>query len=390
MKKPRFSVCCRLVSLFIFARFCQFAAIFGIFLASCLLMSNVSVQAEVVTIDFENARTALSGSNYVWNETSTGYYFRGDDGTESAILGDNPWMPEGYEARYFSLGNGVSFNNVFNYSALMYEYWHGFAFSNKSGFSGDPNGNSNFWLEDGNQFTSFSGGGANGSEYYAVIYDGDSCGMSPAPTIQFDETVSIQSFALNNTPWPVYGSVLGDSFAGSADPGFWYRLTVTGRNALGEVTGIKDVMLIDYLGEELNFIEDWTTIEFTDLSADDIFTDDSGEYLMAYGNTPDDVLEFAELLLAGEVENSFENVDSLEFRVSGTDGGMWGLNIAAYFALDDLFFLTSGSISGGDLPISSVPEPGTLALLLAGLAFLGVGSLRRKVSSRLFQTAAEG
>lgn len=344
----------------------------ALFFVVCFLNLNSvsSVWSDVVTIDFENAYSVLP-ENCVWHDTTTGRYFRGEDGTESGML---DWSS--YEPRYFSLGNGVSFNNVFS-TAWQYEYWHGFSFSNKTGFSGVPDGtSSNIWLEDGNQFASYSGGGANGSEYYAVIYDGDACGFSPAPAVSFGESVSVLSFSLNNTPWPVYGALLGDGFAAPAESGFWYRLTVTGKNALGEITGMKDVMLIDYLGDELSFIDDWTTIGLTNLSAADIFTDDSGDYLLGYGNTPDDALTFVELLLNGDVENSFENVNSLEFRVSGTDGSEWGLNIAAYFAIDDLTFLTSA------ISDVQVPEPGTWALLLIGVVALGVYSSRRKRKSR--------
>ncbi len=354
-----------------------------LFLAVCLLnLSGISsVRAAVVTIDFENAYSAISGGT--WRDTTTGRYFRGETGKECEMIDWSHYVPQ-----YLSLGNGVSFNNVFT-TAMSYEYWHGFSFSNKTGISGTPDGSSSdIWLNDGNQFVSYPGGGANGSEYYAVIYDGDACGFSPAPEVRFDETVSALSFSLANTPWPVYGALIGDGFAAPAESGYWYRLTVTGKNALGEITGMKDVMLIDYLGDELSFIDDWTTVDLTNLSAADIFTDDSGEYLRAYGNTPDDALDFAELLLAGAVENTFENVNSLEFRVSGTDGGQWGLNIAAYFAIDNLTFLTSGS------QVPQVPEPGTLALLLTGMSVLGINAARRKRISGLsganvkFKTAA--
>jgi hypothetical protein len=59
------------------------------------------------------------------------------------------------------------------------------------------------------------------------------------------------------------------------------------------------------------------------------------------------------------------SVTALDFVLSSSDTGDYGMNTPAYFALDNL-------------SVSAVPEPAPTALLLAGVALVGVASRRRQ------------
>ncbi len=339
----------------------------GLFLVVIILFQGVFTLAHAgtVTVDFENAKDALGNEN--WFSSGYGEVYQGP-GTDCDYLPDYT----GYDPHLLNMGNGVTITNVQMGAQPDWvgSYWGCFSVSSVTGVSGTPDGSSNFWLQDLNQYAAYlnannTTSGNGGSNYYLVAYDGDACGFGPCPMIYFDESVSVQSFYLNNTNWAVNGALGGDSFAREFVAGDWFRLTVTGRDGDGTITGVKDIILIDYLGDSLNYITDWTQVDLTNVSSvdDAIYLDESGAYLNSYGSTPEDVERFIEQLIAGEVTNTFEGVEALEFRVSGTDGGMWGLNIAAYFALDDLVYWVADSIPDG----AGLPEPSTLWLSIVGV-----------------------
>ncbi|MCV6038158.1 DUF4465 domain-containing protein, partial [Escherichia coli] len=57
-------------------------------------------------------------------------------------------------------------------------------------------------------------------------------------------------------------------------------------------------------------------------------------------------------------------VSGLQFALSSSDSGAFGMNTPAYFAMDSL-------------AVAAVPEPEQAALLLAGLALVGAVARRR-------------
>lgn len=345
------------------------AILVAVILTSCTYFISVPVFAGVTTITFEDAEKLISDGS--WHTTEYGNYYKGP-GRECAFDADHYT-----ETNAIPAGSSVTLNNV---EAFGGAYWGCWSVSNIHELTGEPDGSSSFWLQGGNQFSSLTLNGAQNSDTYAIAYDGEACGFGPCPIISFGESVNALGFSLNNTPWPWYGAAKGDSFAGIAEKGYWFRLTVTGRDAFGGVTGVKEIMLMDFLGESFRSVTDWTSIDLTDVSdvQDAIFFNENGSYLTAYGTTPQDVAEYIQELADGNAKNTFENVESLEFRLSGTDGGMYGLNIAAYFALDDLMFSTLGP----ETP--ALPEPSAVLLFLFGCTLLSAHFLRKKLSSELF------
>ena len=207
----------------------------------------------------------------------------------------------------FSSG-GFRFNN--NYDTL-FGSWDGWAVSN---ITDDTTPG---W---GNQYSAIPGSGAGGSSNYGVAY----IGFVEPPEARLGVSRIIDGAYFSNTTYAYYSMLNGDSFAkkfggATGDDEDWFLLTIRGFNGVS-VTGTVDFHLADFRFSDngLDYIvDDWTWVDLTGL---------------------------------GEVT-------SLEFALSSSDVGQWGMNTPAYFAMDNM-----------------VPEPASMALLAVGAAAL----LRRR------------
>ncbi len=195
------------------------------------------------------------------------------------------------------------FNN--NYDTT-FSSWDGFAYSNitdttTSGMAG--------------QYNAITGAGQGGSENYAVAW----VGWSEPPTITLDDAGVLDSLYVTNNNYAYYSMLNGDAFAkkfggDSGDDEDWFLLTITGKDAVSDVTGTVDFYLADYR-----------------------FADNGLDYIV-------DTWEAVDLTSLGTVK-------SLEFTLTSSDVGDYGMNTPAYFAMDTV-----------------VPEPN--ALILMGLSGL--------------------
>jgi hypothetical protein len=210
-----------------------------------------------------------------------------------------------------------------NFSDGDWSYWEGFAYSN---MSDTVNGAYE------NQFSAYPGSGIDaGDDIYAVGY----AGFSVMPAVEFEGTAEVTGAYFANTTHTALTMLNGNSFAkkfgGAAglDPD-WLRLTITGRDSSGSVSGSVDFLLADYsFGDsDLDYVLDrWQYVDLTGLG----------------------------------------KVSKLEFFMASSDSGPHGMNTPAYFAMDGLIV---------------VPEPAGLLLLAAGIPVLQTGGRRLHKSGR--------
>ena len=194
-----------------------------------------------------------------------------------------------------------------NYDTL-WGSWDGFAYSNltdtaASGYAA--------------QYNAIAGGGQGGSANYAIGY----IGWIAPPAVVLDTAQVLDGLYVTNNNYAYYSMLDGDMFAKkfggpSGDEPDWFLLSITGKDAAGDVTGVVEFYLADFrfADSALGYIvSDWTWVDLSPLGT----------------------------------------VKRLEFAMSSSDVGAFGMNTPGYFAIDTL-----------------VPEPTTWLLLGVGVPLL--------------------
>jgi hypothetical protein len=196
----------------------------------------------------------------------------------------------------FTSGDAYFVNNY----NTTYNSWDGFACSNTTDTT------TSGYL---NQYSAITGGGVDGSANYGVSYHWS------ASTVTLAQSSDVTGAYFTNTTYAYLAMLNGEGPASAFSQDDWFKLTVTGKDAQGTTTNSVDFLLADGTA----VVDDWTWVDLTGLGT----------------------------------------VASLEFSLTSTDNGDWGMNTPAYFAMDDL--------------TTVVPEP-------AAMALLGFGTLlmRRK------------
>jgi len=183
---------------------------------------------------------------------------------------------------------GVHFGN--NYNA-EWGSWDGFSYSNITDTTA---------MALAGQYNAIAGAGQGDSGNYAVAY----IGWILPPTVTLSEPGIVDGLSVTNTNYTYYailhGEVFSKKFGGQSgnDPD-WFMLTITGKDVDGVVTGTVEFYLADYR-----------------------FADNADDYIL-------DTWQHVDLTSLGEVM-------SLEFTLSSSDVGDWGMNTPAYFAIDTL------------------------------------------------------
>ena len=246
--------------------------------------------------------------------------------TASVIDFDDLTVPlSGYENGEHLTGaftsRGAGFNNF--YDETFGPYFEGFAYSMK----GDTT--TAGYL---NQYSVFTGGGsdANGVAVPGNVFGVGFVGFTvPAISLAPDQSRPL-SLRVTNTTYAALSMTNGDGFSkkfgglSGNDPDF-FKMTVSALDASDALIGTLEVYLADFrfANNSLDYIlRDWTEVDLT-----------------SFG----------------------DGVNELRFTLASSDNGQFGINTPAYFAIDN---------------VAAVPEPGSVALLLTGLA--AIGSSRRR------------
>ncbi|MGA1869884.1 MAG: DUF4465 domain-containing protein [bacterium] len=203
------------------------------------------------------------------------------------------------------LSGGFTSGEVFfpnNYDPTWYS-WDGFAYSNRSdtGVSG---------IEA--QFNAIAGQGVDQSNNYVIVYMNSFAGT--LPTITFEEETELEGVYVSNSNYTYFSLLEGDMFAKKFEEGDWYMLTITGKDTEGNITGNVEFLL----AENRDIVNSWVWVDLSDLG----------------------------------------NVRSIEFALSSSDTGDWGMNTPAYFCMDNLILVDEREASS-HTPDSSVYFYGT-------------------------------
>lgn len=173
-----------------------------------------------------------------------------------------------------------------------------------------------------NQYSVYTGQAQGGNNFGLAYVTGD------AARIDFSGMVRADGFYLTNTTYAVLSMLNGDSFAKkfggtNGNDVDWLKLTVTGLNG-GAASGSIDFYLADYR-----------------------FGDNSLDYIV-------DTWEWLDLSPLGEI-------DAMQFAMSSSDSGLFGMNTPGYFAMDNL-------------TVTAVPLPAAVWFMASGLlALRGLG-----------------
>lgn len=240
------------------------------------------------------------------------------------LNGDPGGLQPGQFVNQPLVSGGVSFSNTYGVDAygvppnqFIYPYWYGFSFSNV------VNTTDGSWT---NQYASYPGGGYESTQY-AVVYANGATVTLPSPA-------TVAGFRIANTTYARSTMVSADpeQFASPLQPpGGFFSVTAIG--LLGSATtATVEFFLADFRGASPpGVLGGWSWFPLDDL---------------------------------GEV-------DAVSFTFDGSDTGDYGLNTAAYFAMDDFTFMP-------------VPESGPVPLVvLAALTLAATWSIRRAAHAQV-------
>lgn len=238
---------------------------------------------------------------------------------EEFALGPETFVNDHSSGGGFTSG-GAFFNNSFTDFGGGFTSWEGFAVSNQSDTT---------TVGFGNQGSAIAGSGFGGNGNYAIGFP--TTFTLPAARISLPNGTEPVSLQVTNTTYAFLAMRDGDdgfgAVSGPFGSGDFLELAISGLDETDTPVGSIDFPLADFRGGAGNYIlDDWTEVDLSPLQG--------------------------------------LGVTALEFSISGSDVGPFGLNTPGFFALDNLV------TSAESPPVA--PEPGTLGLLALGLVAAGL------------------
>ena len=235
--------------------------------------------------------------------------------------------------------NGFSFPNSYTDFGGGYYGWEGWSYSNgtnttQPAYASDGGDPPTWTFYADRQYSAITGGGAQSSPNYAVAFQG----FDPL-TIPMPQATKITGMYVTNTTYAYLAMLDGNPFAKKFggtlgnDPD-WFKLSITGLDSNGQATGSTDFYLADFRSSSKYIVNGWNWIDLSGLG---------------------------------------KNVRTLEFNLSSTDNGTFGMNTPAYFAIDNFTYTAPAAWSGSTAGTWSNPANwgGTALTGSQAIAFSG-------------------
>lgn len=183
----------------------------------------------------------------------------------------------------------------------------------------------------GNQFSAIAGSGVEGSTSYAVTI-----AYSPTSLVLTNSTDVVNGLYITNSTYAALSMRDGDDFA----------------KAFGGVTGDDPDFFLLTIRKWFDGVLSTDSVNF--YLADFRFEDNSQDYIV-------NDWQYIDLIDLGKI-------DSLQFSLSSSDNGDFGMNTPAYFCIDNVATGTSVSTQNSYLPsINVYPNPVTNYLEVEGI-----------------------
>lgn len=234
--------------------------------------SGAVASAIVLSLSAAQAATTVTFEDFVLDSQG---YWSGD--TSGTYTGTGTYGGDNYERDLtFQGAPNAKFRNIYT-DWGTYGTWTGFAVSNHTNTTSTGYGN---------QYSSYSGGGAGGSSQFIVSYGSTN-------SIRFDGLTSMAGAgaSFTNTTYAALDTIYGTpSFSKAFTSTDWFKLTISGYNA-NSLTGSTELVLV----QGSSILDTWQHVDFS----------------------------------------SFGMVDELRFELTSSDNGMFGMNTPAYFAMDN-------------------------------------------------------
>ncbi len=265
-------------------------------------LSSHSIVAQ--QINFESV--SLSGTETFWN------------GSDLSGTHNNFTFSQNIDLNEFS------FENIYDTTyTLTYGYWStGWAFSNQTADN---------LVGTTGQHSSYAGGAAEGNNY-SVGQDGSEIIISPTG----QNAIKVNSLKITNSNYAAHSMLNGDLFGKQ----FGSSLNADGIN---DGTNGQDWCLLSIVGHKIDGTTD--TIEF--YLADYRFSNSTEDYIVKNWTLVD--------------VSSLEYVNKLEFLMSSSDVGAFGMNTPGFFVIDDIQYTVTSTASinneSNSIEVNVYPNP---------------------------------
>ncbi len=206
--------------------------------------------------------------------------------------------PDTFYVNYSASGTDVGFNDGLAHFPCVYDTSYGGLWSTGFAYSNMTDSVTSGYT---NEYSAKAGTGFAGSAEYAVAYCFDPSTFENSVRIDLNGAAighPVDGFYVTNTTYAYNSMRDGDAFARKFHNGDWFKLTIRGYSGGALKPDSVGVYLADFLFPDpsMNYIlRDWTWVNTTPLG----------------------------------------NVDSLQFTLTSTDNGAFGMNTPAYFCIDN-------------------------------------------------------